>query len=100
MEDIDAAVEDAEYVKAMRDNVPRPTKSWDWLNSGDLETYISHLMAHNPEGLRLEKIASTSLGLYLVGDHIFSSVLNQPYTFCFYFSFSLSNLSRIVDRWC
>lgn len=66
MDDIDAAVEDAEYVKAMRDSVPHPTKDWEWMTPPDLAKHIEENMVTNPEAYTLEKIASSVLGLYLV----------------------------------
>lgn len=66
MEDINAAVEDAEYVRAMRDSVPQPTKDWDWMAASDLAKYIEQKERTNPKLFQLETVTSSALGLYLV----------------------------------
>lgn len=66
MDDIDAAVEDAEYVRAMRDPVPQPTKEWEWMAPMDLQKYIEQNKGTNPKAFQPETVASSALGLYLV----------------------------------
>lgn len=66
MDDIDAAVEDAEYVRAMRDGTPQPVKRWDWMSSADLDRYIDKQKAVDPDSVSLTRIVGDSLGFYLV----------------------------------
>lgn len=72
MDDIDAAVEDAEYVRAMRDVVPHPTKDWEWMAAPELEKYIEQNKSKNPKAYRLETIVESTLGLYLVHTNVFN----------------------------
>jgi hypothetical protein len=64
MDEIDAAVEDAEYVRAMRDGVPQPTKGWDYMSGMELEKYLDKLRMATKDGLSIETIAGTNLGFY------------------------------------
>ena len=34
MEELQDAIEDAQYMNAMHDGVPRPTKGWKWPSPG------------------------------------------------------------------
>lgn len=36
MEELQDAIEDAQYMTAMHDGIPRPTKGWKWPSEGDL----------------------------------------------------------------
>lgn len=87
MDDIDAAVEDAEYVRAMRDNVPQPTKLWDYLNGNDLVEYILNLQKFDSDALTLEVIASQNLGFYQVA-----------LTFSMYISYLYINIVVLLLR--
>lgn len=64
MDEIDAAVEDAEYVRAMRDGVPQPTKGWDYMSGAELEKYLDQLRKVTGDGLSLESITANNLGFY------------------------------------
>lgn len=66
MDEIDAAVEDAEYVRAMRDGIPQPVKSWEWLSGSDLDQYIERLRKVDESQLSLELILRNNLGFYKV----------------------------------
>jgi Tfp pilus assembly protein PilN len=64
MDEIDAAVEDAEYVRAMRDGVPQPTKGWDYMSGIELEKYLDKLRKATGDSLSIEGIAGSNLGFY------------------------------------
>jgi hypothetical protein len=64
MDDIDAAVEDAEYVRAMRDGVPQPTKGWDYMSGIELEKYLDQLRKTAGDGLSPEVITTSNIGFY------------------------------------
>ena len=36
MEELQDAIEDAQYMTAMHDGIPRPTKGWKWPSEGEL----------------------------------------------------------------
>jgi hypothetical protein len=75
MDDIDAAVEDAEYIRAMRIGTPQPTKGWEWLSPAELETYMEELSSKNSPLLLIENVVSNSLGFYLVNVRLFCCVV-------------------------
>jgi hypothetical protein len=66
MDEIDAAVEDAEYVRATRDCAPRPVKSWEWMSGPALDEYISKLSETDASKVTLEAILADNLGFYQV----------------------------------
>lgn len=39
MEELQDAIEDAQYMNAMHDGIPRPTKGWKWPTPGNSVTY-------------------------------------------------------------
>ncbi len=66
MEELQDAIEDAQYINAMLDDIPRPTKDWKKPTNEAIKTYISSLERNYPEKLSLDYICSGSLGFYLV----------------------------------
>ena len=44
MEELQDAIEDAQYMNAMHDGRPRPTKKWKWPSGGDT-THIDFITA-------------------------------------------------------
>jgi hypothetical protein len=73
MDEIDAAVEDAEYVRAMRDCAPQPVKSWEWMSGSALDEYITKLSETDALKITLEAILADNLGFYQVV--LFASVI-------------------------
>lgn len=65
MEELQDAIEDAQYMNAMRDNTPRPTKPWKYCSPSELEAYMSKIRANKPGDLEIENICSGSLGFYM-----------------------------------
>lgn len=70
MEDIDAAVEDAEYVRAMREGVPQPSKGWEWMSGPNLDAYIDKLRKDDTRKLTLDHILGQNLGFYQVRNNL------------------------------
>lgn len=66
MEELQDAIEDAQYINAMNDDSPKPTKQWTMPSEEALKSYVERMKACNPEELTLRFICSTPLGFYLV----------------------------------
>jgi hypothetical protein len=66
MEELQDAIEDAQYMKAMHDPTPRPTKHWHKLSPEELAAFKCKLLEDNPLALTAESICSSNLGLYMV----------------------------------
>ena len=65
MEELQDAIEDAQYMDAMVDPVPRPSRDWQWKTQPELENYINKLKQEKPSALDIEVMCQGSLGLYL-----------------------------------
>jgi hypothetical protein len=66
MEELQDAIEDAQYMNAMQDSVPKPTKEWRKPTPEEIQKYVSRLMKDNPKALEAEGICTGSLGFYMV----------------------------------
>ena len=64
MEELQDAIEDAQYMNAMRDETPKPTKPWKFGSPAEFEAYMTKLRTTKPEELEIENICSGSLGFY------------------------------------
>ncbi len=53
-------------MSAMHDDVPRPTKEWQWPGAEELQSYLDKLKAVNPKMFEAEGICKGNLGFYLV----------------------------------
>ena len=69
MEELQDAIEDAQYVNAMHDDSPKPTKSWKWPTVDEVSQYVGKLRQNNPEEVELETICKSCLGFYLFVDY-------------------------------
>jgi hypothetical protein len=67
MEDLQDAIEDAQYMNAMNDTSPKPTQQWVMPPPETMEEYMAS-KAKRPEELTLAYICSTPLGFYLVSE--------------------------------
>ena len=65
MEELQDAIEDAQYMNAMHDDIPRPTRAWKKITTEELQLYISKLESNNPKSLELDTMCEGSLGFYL-----------------------------------
>ena len=66
MEQLQDAIEDAQYMTAMHDDMPRPTMEWQWPTAEELQSFLDQLKAVNPKIFEAEGICKGSLGFYLV----------------------------------
>lgn len=66
MEELQDAIEDAQYMNAMHDDTPKPTKEWAFPNDEQLHEFINALVGKDPDEDTVERMCSNSLGLYLV----------------------------------
>lgn len=65
MEELQDAIEDAQYMNAMHDDIPKPTKEWKFPTEEEKETYITNTLAKHPDAFEAESVCQGSLGLYL-----------------------------------
>eukprot|EP00596_Hydrurales_sp_CCMP1899_P010160 CAMPEP_0119055114 /NCGR_PEP_ID=MMETSP1177-20130426/75519_1 /TAXON_ID=2985 /ORGANISM="Ochromonas sp, Strain CCMP1899" /LENGTH=607 /DNA_ID=CAMNT_0007035569 /DNA_START=227 /DNA_END=2047 /DNA_ORIENTATION=+ len=66
MEELQDAIEDAQYMNAIHDDVPKPTKEWKWPVNEELQGFLAKIKATNPHSLEAEGFCrGGSLGLYL-----------------------------------
>ena len=66
MEELQEAMEDAQYINAVNDTSPKPTKEWKFLPRDKLLAYIDKAATSKPNSLKLEYICARPLGLYMV----------------------------------
>lgn len=65
MEELQDAIEDAQYMNAMQDETPRPTKSWRKVSSEEIEMKMNQLLEMNNKSLDIDQICENCLGFYL-----------------------------------
>jgi len=66
MEELQDAIEDAQYLNAMHDNSPKPTKEWAKVSVEERNAYIAKCRALNPSSIELDGLCRGSLGFYMV----------------------------------
>ncbi len=66
MEELQDAIEDAQYMNAVHDDNPRPIAEWKTISQDKLHAYIAAVEAKNPNLLTMECICERPLGLYFV----------------------------------
>jgi hypothetical protein len=66
MEELQDAIEDAHYINAMQNSVPKPTKEWPAPSPEQIDAFRAKLLKENPGALDIEQVCSGSLGFYLV----------------------------------
>ena len=66
MEELQDAIEDAQYMNAVHDTGPKPSKDWKFLSPENLESYIQNTASMKPYAMKLEVICNRPLGFYLV----------------------------------
>jgi len=65
MEELQDAIEDAQYMNAMQDDTPKPTKEWKKVTPEERDAYFSSTIAKKPDAFDAEAICNGPLGLYL-----------------------------------
>lgn len=66
MEELQDAIEDAQYMNAMHDDSPKPTKEWKRPSPEEYQKYMNRLQSADPKALTPEGICAGCLGLYMV----------------------------------
>jgi hypothetical protein len=66
MEELQDAIEDAQYMNAMYDDIPRPTKDWKWPSNEEMQVYMEKVTTTCPHLLAAEGLCKGSLGFYMV----------------------------------
>jgi hypothetical protein len=66
MEDLQNAIENVQYMNAMHDEFPRPSKEWNWPSQDELKAYTDKIYSTSPESLDAERVCKGSLGFYCV----------------------------------
>lgn len=64
MEELQDAIEDAQYMNAMHDGIPRPTKAWKKVSPEEVQQYVKTVQQNNPKALDLDTVCEGSLGFY------------------------------------
>jgi hypothetical protein len=66
MDDVINAMEDNQYMDAMTDDSPHPTKKFIYPSSEELNNYQIKMKEKNPKVFELDIICRESIGLYMV----------------------------------
>jgi hypothetical protein len=74
MEELQDAIEDAQYLSAViSKGGPRPTEKWVFPSAHDLEEFRVGLLTRNPKCFSLDNICRQILGFYMVSCSHYSS---------------------------
>ena len=68
MEELQDAIEDAQYMNAMYDDIPRPTKDWKWPSNEEMQVYMEKVTTTCPHLLAAEGLCKGSLGFFMVSE--------------------------------
>ena len=66
MEELQDAIEDAQYLTAMHDELPKPTLPWPKYKDEEVAAFVAQQRAENPSNVELEGMCLGSLGFYMV----------------------------------
>jgi hypothetical protein len=66
MDDLQDAIEDAQFMNAMHDDTPKPTLQWVFPSLEEVDAYVNKLRLKNEELLEMAGVCSNCLGFYLV----------------------------------
>ena len=66
MEELQDAIEDAQFMNAVHDESPKPSKPWRFMEKPDLHSYIEKMRVISPQMLTLKAICATPTGFSLV----------------------------------
>lgn len=70
MEELQDAIEDAQYMNAMHDEVPRPTRAWKKPTPEELQAYMQKIEQVNAKAMDIDTICEGSLGFYFFMKYI------------------------------
>ena len=68
MEELQDAIEDAQYMNAVHDTSPKPTREWKFLPREKIAEYIDRMANSKPNSVKLENICGRPLGFYMVNN--------------------------------
>ena len=97
MEELHDAIEDAQYIQAMLDSTPHPTKKWKELSIDDLTRFKMETLSHNSNALDADIICANSLGFYLVSYIIDTKMLTV--SFSVFYSFQNLHGTKVLVQW-
>lgn len=80
MEELQDAIEDAQYMNAVHDDSPKPSKPWKFMEPRPLRAYIENIRATKPELMTLKSLCASPTGFFLVS---FANLWNN----CVHFEF-------------
>ena len=66
MEELESAIEDAQYITAIHDDLPKPTQAWKRPSSDQMKTYLEKQLIEAKGNVDAAFICSGSLGFYMV----------------------------------
>lgn len=66
MEELQDAIEDAQYMNAVHDDNPRPTKEWKTLSSEKIASFIEDSRRDKSHLFKADTFCSTPMGFYFV----------------------------------
>lgn len=90
MDDLQDAIEDAQFINAMHDDTPKPTLEWEFPSLEEVDAYVTKLKQKNEELLEMAGICTNCLGFYLVCSFSLCLCLTHSLCLCLSFSVSLS----------
>ncbi len=76
MEELQDAIEDAQYMSAVNDDIPAPIRTFKYPNVDELKSYIVHSTNSNPCIFYLDVICKNPLGFYMFTKFINSNSEN------------------------
>lgn len=66
MDDLQDAIEDAQFINAMHDDTPKPTLEWTFPSLEEVDAYVNKLREKDEKLLEMAGICTNCLGFYLV----------------------------------
>ena len=81
MEELQDAIEDAQYMNAMNDSTPRPTKAWQFPTSAEVTDYVNKQLSQNPRSLDVDVVCQGSLGFFMVSRFSTVCMYHSIFTF-------------------
>ncbi len=66
MEELQDAIEDAQYMHAMHNEAPQPTVEWDWPSADQLNEAKRDMISCDPSLMEIEYFCKMPLGFHLV----------------------------------
>jgi hypothetical protein len=71
MEELQDAIENAQYMHAMHNQAPQPTADWVWPTPEQLEQYMASVTDKDPSLTEIEGFCKQPLGFHLVSVQLY-----------------------------